>query len=74
MSTVQIYVFLYSSPTYQESYTEMTLENQKFIGDLDIKKSLRTSASINGVQRFWKARVKYKLDNNDWVAKETEAY
>ncbi|MBD5099690.1 MAG: N-succinylarginine dihydrolase [Clostridiales bacterium] len=72
-STVQVYVFLYSSPTYKESYTEMTLENQKFVSDLDIYQSVRTSMPINGVQKFWKARVKYKLDSNDWVAKETEA-
>ena len=72
-STVQVYVFLYSSPTYQESYTEMTLENQKFVSDLDIYQSVRTSAPINGVQRFWKARAMYKLDNKDWVYKETVA-
>ena len=73
MSTVQVYVFIYSSPTYQESYTEMTLENQKFVSDLDIYQSVRTSAPINGVQRFWKARVMYKLDGKDWVSKETVA-
>ncbi|MDE6472698.1 MAG: hypothetical protein K2L52_06685 [Clostridia bacterium] len=72
-STIQVYVFIYSSPTYQESYKDMTLENQKFIGDLDIHKSVRTSAPINGVQRFWKARMMYKFDNRDWVAKETVA-
>ncbi|MDE5655427.1 MAG: hypothetical protein K2I46_07500 [Clostridia bacterium] len=72
-STIQVYVFIYSSLTYQESYKDMKLENQKFIGDLDIYKSVITSAPINGVQRFWKARMMYKLDNKDWVAKETVA-
>ena len=28
---------------------------------------------INGAQKYWKARVMYKLDKNDWVAKETVA-
>ena len=70
-STVSVYVFIYSSPTYQESYKDMTLENQKYIYDLDMGKSVRTSAPINGVQRFWRARMMYKLDNKDWVSKET---
>ena len=73
MSTVEVYVYLYSSLTYQESYTGMTLESENYINDLDINKSLRASAPINGVQRYWKARVQYKLDNKDWVSKETVA-
>ena len=73
MSTVQVYVFLYSSPTYQDSYSEMTLEKKEHIDDLDINKSLRVSMPINGVQKYWKARVMYKLDKNDWVSKETVA-
>ncbi len=70
-ATVSVYVFIYSSPTYQESYKDMTLENQKYIYDLDMGKSVRTSAPINGVQRFWRARMMYRLDNKDWVSKET---
>ncbi len=70
-STVSVYVFIYSSPTYQESYKDMTLENQKYIYDLDMGKSVRTSAPINGVQRFWRARMMYRLDNKDWVSRET---
>ena len=49
----------------------MTLENQKYIYDLDMGKSVRTSAPINGVQRFWRARMMYKIDSKDWVSKET---
>ena len=70
-STVSVYVFIYSSPTYQESYKDMTLENQKYIYDLDMGNSVRTSAPINGVQRFWRARMMYKIDSKDWVSKET---
>ena len=73
MSTVQVYVYLYSSPTYQDSYTAMTLEKLNYIYDLDINKSLRVSVSINGEQKYWKARVQYRLDNKDWVSKETVA-
>lgn len=71
MSTVQVYLFLYSSLTYEEDYKNMTLETQRFIGDLDMNKSVMISAPINGVQRYWRARVLYKLDNKDWETKET---
>ncbi|MDE6276147.1 MAG: hypothetical protein K2M75_06390 [Clostridia bacterium] len=71
-STIQVYVELYSSLTYQESYKNMTLESQKYIGDLNINKTLETTAPIDGVQRYWRARVRYKFDQKDWASKETE--
>ncbi|MBD5087015.1 MAG: hypothetical protein HDT32_06660 [Clostridiales bacterium] len=74
MSTVQVYVYLYSSLEYQDDYNQMTLENSAYIYDLDIHKSLEVSAPINGVQKYWKARVEFKLDNKDWNSKETKTY
>lgn len=71
-STIQVYVELYSSLTYQESYKDMTLESRKYIADLNINKTLETTAPINGVQRYWRARVYYKFDKKDWASKETE--
>ena len=73
-STVQVYVELYSSLTYQESYRDMTLESRNYIADLNINKSIDTTAHIDGVQRYWRARVNYKLDNKDWTSKETATY
>ncbi|MDE7208895.1 MAG: hypothetical protein K2O31_03350 [Clostridia bacterium] len=73
-STIQVYVYLYSSTTYQEDYMQMTLESSKYIGDLNINKTLETTAQINGVQRYWRARVKYKLDQKDWVSMESETH
>ncbi|MCM1295572.1 MAG: hypothetical protein NC311_08515 [Muribaculaceae bacterium] len=74
ISTVQVYVELYSSLTYQESYKDMTLESRNYIGDLNINKTLETTAPIDGVQRYWRARVNYKLDKKDWVSKETGTF
>lgn len=71
MSTVEVYVELYSSLTYQSSYKDMTLESQNHIGDLNINKTLRTTAPIDGVQRYWRARMRYKVDKKDWATKET---
>lgn len=71
-STIQVYVELYSSLTYQESYKDMTLESRRYSGDLNINQTLETTAPINGVQRYWRARVYYKFDKKDWVSLETE--
>ncbi|MDE6362430.1 MAG: hypothetical protein K2L53_05570 [Clostridia bacterium] len=73
-STIPVYVYLYSSITYQEDYMQMTLESSNYIADLNINKSLETSAPINGVQRYWRARVFFKFDNKDWSSKETITY
>lgn len=74
LSTIPVYVELYSSETYQEDYTLMVLESRNYISDLNIFNSLETSAPINGVQRYWMARMRYRFDNNDWVIKTTQTY
>ena len=74
MSTVQVYVYLYSSLDYLEDYSKMTLQGSAYIYDLNINETLEISAAINGVQRYWKARMEFKLDNKDWNSKETKTY
>ena len=74
MSTVQVYVYLYSSLDYQENCSNMTLESYAYINDLNINQSLETSSAINGVQRYWRARVEFKLDNKEWNSSETKTY
>ena len=73
-STIEVFVELYSSITFQESCSNMTLESRNHISDLNINKTVETTAPINGVQRYWRARVNYKFDKKDWVAKETETF
>ena len=34
-------------------------------------KTISTYASINGVKRYWQARIYYKIDNLDWNEKVT---
>ncbi|MDE6474055.1 MAG: hypothetical protein K2L70_03045 [Clostridia bacterium] len=70
-STIQVYVYLYSSYSYTEDYNQMFLENKNYIGDLNINKTLETSANIGEVARYWRGRVYYQLDKKDWVSKET---
>lgn len=73
-STIQVYVELYSSNTDQDSYKNMQLESKNFISDLNIGKSIRTTAPINGRQLYWRGRLFYKMDSKDWVSKETITY
>lgn len=73
-AVVQVYAQLYSSYTYQSSYTSMTLESQTYIQDLNIYETITTTASINGVQRYWMARAYYKIDTGDWKEKVTKVW
>ncbi|MBR2967460.1 MAG: hypothetical protein IKC35_01620 [Clostridia bacterium] len=68
-STVRVYVYLYSSTTNQDSYINMSLESGNYIDDLDMGESISASAAINGVKRYWQARIYYKVDNKDWTEK-----
>ena len=74
LSTVRVHIYLYSSLTNQESYQNMTLESSNYIADLDTGKTLTTYAPINGVKRYWQARIYYKVDNNDWKEKLTSVW
>ncbi len=73
-SSVRVYVRLYSSQSYQESYHTMTLESENFTEDLNMGKTISTYASINGVKRYWQARIYYKIDNLDWNEKVTSVW
>lgn len=70
-STVSVYVYLYSSDTYQEDYNAMNLESYNYIADLDQGHSIKTSAPTNGEQKYWRAVMRYKRDNDDWAEKQT---
>ena len=72
-SVIIVYVELYSSKTYQESYTAMELEGREYIADLNIGETLELSVSTGGEQKYWMARMRYKFDDRDWVEKTTDA-
>lgn len=70
-STVRVVVDLYSSMTEVESISEMTLEARNSIDDLNIFESIRVQAPINGVARYWRARVRYQIDQGPWEEEMT---
>ena len=72
-STIRVYVELYSSETYQESYASMTLEKMNMVADLNMGETLSVSVSTGGEQKYWRARMRYKFDDRDWISQETDS-
>lgn len=72
-STVIVIVQLYSSNSYAESYTQMELVCMNSIADLNIGKTITTEAETGGVEKFWLARMRYKVDNGSWSSRQTGA-
>ena len=72
-ATVRVVVELYNSDTFQESYTTMELVCRNMISDLNMGSTVQTQSSTNGEQKYWKARMYYKIDAKDWQQRETEA-
>ena len=65
-STVIVYLYLYCSDTYQESYSNMTLVSSEYTGDLDLGVSITAYGSTNNTQKYWQGRMYYKIDNGAW--------
>ena len=70
-ATVTVYLELYYSKSYQEDYRNMIYVGQNYIYDLDQGETLQYSASTEREQRYWKARIRYKVDSDDWKEKVT---
>lgn len=73
-ATIQVYIQLYSSMTFQSSYVNMTMESQAYDMDLNLYEVLTTTAPINGVQRYWMARAFYRIDLGEWKEKITSVW
>ncbi|MDE6075794.1 MAG: hypothetical protein K2G26_05090, partial [Clostridia bacterium] len=68
---VVVIVLLYSSDTYCESYLDMRMESSNEIGDLNMGKTIMTEAPTGGVEKYWIARMRYKINSGDWKSKDT---
>lgn len=65
-ATVNVVVQLYCADTYQEDYNNMTLVAYNSTVDLDMGKSIVAEASTNGQEKFWIARMRYRIDSQSW--------
>lgn len=69
---VQTKVYLYSSETDTDDYTQMKLEASNYISDLDQGESISARVSLYG-QRYWRGRTLFLMDNKtEWKSVETE--
>lgn len=71
--TVIVIVQLYYSDYYAESYKDMILASVNTIADLNMGSTISTEASTDGVEKFWLARMRYKIDSNSWSSRQTGA-
>ncbi len=65
-SKVQVYIELYSSNSFQEDFRNMTMICRNYTDDLNMGKSIETSAPTEGFQKYWKARAHYCMDGKAW--------
>ncbi len=65
-STVYVNLELYVSDTYTNgmSYLDMELVERKSALDLNMGESISITVSTQGRQRYWCARMRYKIDND----------
>lgn len=69
--TVVVVVLLYSSDTYTESYNDMLLISYNETGDLNMGKTITTEAETGGVEKYWIARTRYKINKDEWKSMNT---
>ena len=68
---VKVYIELYCSDTYQESYTTMNLVEMIYTPDLNMGSTISATGNINGQTKYWQGRVRYRIDSNAWEARNT---
>ena len=73
-SSIPVVVEIYSSDTYQESYTNMTLESRNYINNLKMGQTVTATASTNGQQKYWKGRMYFNIDNKGWDEEVTSTW
>lgn len=72
-STVYVVVELYSSYTYCEDVSQMSLICTNSIADLNMGQTIVAESNTNGEEKFWMGRLRYKVDGNSWKIKTVGA-
>lgn len=73
-SSINVVLELYSSDTYQDSYTNMTLEKRVSSSNLKKGETIKAVMPTNGVQKYWRSRMYYKADSGEWKYGETNTW
>lgn len=61
-----VMVGLFSSDEFTMFYEDMEMVTYNFTQDLNIFKEISTTASTNGVAKYWRAVAMYRKDTDDW--------
>lgn len=72
-STVEVYVYLYSSSVFTENYNEMKLMAENYTEDLNIFTEINSSC-VKGDDVYWLGRMRYRIDNDAWKDLTTPVY
>ncbi|MCM1545444.1 MAG: hypothetical protein NC033_00240 [Clostridiales bacterium] len=67
ISTVPVDIYLYSSVTYTDDISQMTLEATAHTGDLDVNKEI-TCKALHTEQKYWVAHCVFKTDSKTKTA------
>lgn len=73
-STVMVIVELYCSDVYEENHENMKVVSRVASLDLNMGETLVAEGSTNGEEKYWQGRMRYKVDEGDWEAKDTGTY
>ncbi len=73
-ATARVQAYLYYSETETNSYAEMTEVATEYIEDLNLGKTLTASWDTKGRGGYFRARMRYKIDNREWEERVTGQY
>ena len=70
---VTVIVQLYSRDFYAENYADMNLVCANSVEDLDVGKTISVEAETGGKEKFWLARMRFKIGTGRWSSRYTAA-
>ena len=73
-ATVMVVVELYSSDEYQENHEDMKIVSRVDSLDLNMGETLVAEGYTNGQDKYWQARMRYKVDADPWKEKDTGTF
>lgn len=73
-ATIMVVVELYCSDVYEENHEDMKVVSRADSLDLNMGETLVADGSTNGEDKYWQARMRYKVDSDPWKEKDTGTF
>lgn len=74
LDDINVYIYLYMSETYEESYVNMILCDWNYSQNLKVGQELYVQHTTGNKQLYWKLRVRYRRDGKDWEEEVSQTY